>query len=449
MLSVPAFAGNRTAVPSHVSGTAAVKDTVVSAVNDTAAKDTAALYVANDTSAVASAVSKKGLNALDYSMMKRWRPKNEIQFSSHRFFDNSFASVSGSGYRIFNRNYCSGPNLTLHFGKWLNAFHAVRISAGAGYYFDNFDGLRVKHIDTKASYLFNFSSYIGGYRPSRLCEISGVAGIGYSYLWKIGYSGHAFTAHIGANFNLHVLKNIDIFVEPLFEAVTDGLATPNVNNWRRYFVAFNGTLGMSCRFDPAGFPDILPDGRYFVYASGGIQIQNSALVLGDIDSDKMTGMTVSAGFGRRYGNAFAMRLSALYSKSNWIQTLQGDCRATEYVALRLEGMIDIVSLINGREHNVFCASLLFGPEAGYVAKRDIDRSIVAPTTGMKCGIPYVGLTGGVQAKFRISRSVAIFLEPRFSIVPYPAPTDNPSLPNANRNYYDGLLNCCIGVEYYL
>ena len=105
--------------------------------------------------------------------------------------------------------------------------------------------------------MFNFSSYLGGYRPSRLCEISGVAGIGYSYLWRKEHSGHAATAHIGMNFNLHILKDVDLFVEPLFLLSSDGLAIARTNNWRRYFGAFNGSVGMSYRFDPAGFQGCL------------------------------------------------------------------------------------------------------------------------------------------------------------------------------------------------
>lgn len=400
--------------------------------------------------AAGSGAQGRKLNAMDYSMMKRWRPEDEVSFTSGRFLDNTFVSLSGGGYRIFDDDYSSGQNLMLYFGKWLNPYHALRLSAGTGYFFDNFDKYRIKHIDARLSYMFNFSSYIGGYRPSRFCGISGVAGLGYSYLWRRGgYSGHALTAHLGMDFNMHVLKNMDIFVEPLFELMSDGLSVPRVNNWRRYFGSFSGSVGLSWRFDPDGFPDIVPDGRMFVTLSGGIQMQNSAIVRHDIDPGKVAGMAVAAGVGRRYGNSFAMRLTAAYSRNNWMQTLAGDCLATDYIALRLEGMLGVVSLVNGREHNLFCASLLLGPEIGYMVKHDIGGGIVVPSPALKLGVPYVGMTGGVQAKFRISHRVALFIEPRFAVIPYSAPSDDLTSPNANRNYYDGLMNCSAGVEYYL
>lgn len=440
LVSVPAFAGTETHVP------AAMPDTSVAGIPDTLSVASVADSVAAKADSVAVSADtvvlnpQKKFNALDYSMMKRWRPKDARKFTSGSLLDNTFVSLSGSGYRAFKNGYSSGPHLSVYAGKWIDAFHAVRVSAGAGYYFDNFDGCRIKQLDLKASYLFNFSSYLGGYRPSRFCEISGVTGLGYSYLWRAGNSGHALTAHLGVNFNMHVLKGVDLFVEPLFELSSDGLAIPRTNNWRRYFGAFNGSVGLSCRFDPGGFPDIVPDGRWFVFAAGGTQVQNSRLVHHNLDAKGAFGLHIAAGGGRRYGSFFALRLSAAYSRDNWTTTLAGDNLATGYAVLRLEGMLDFVNLFNRRDDNRFTASLLFGPEAGFMKKHDTDLVI---------SVPYVGMTGGIQAKVRVLYGISIFVEPRFSLVPYPAPSDSRTSANVNRNYYDGLLNCNFGVEYSL
>lgn len=408
---------------------------VVSSVADTSSR--------TESTSVADSLSllpKKKLNAFDYSMMRRWRPKDEVKFVSGRFIDNTFISLSGSGYRVFRHDYSSGPHLSLSFGKWLNAFHALRLSVGTGYYFDNFDGNRLKQVDAGLSYMFNFSSYLGGYRPSRLCEISGVAGIGYSYLWRKEHSGHAATAHIGMNFNLHILKDVDLFVEPLFLLSSDGLAIARTNNWRRYFGAFSGSVGMSYRFDPAGFPGRGPSRKWFVFLTGGTQVQNSFIIHHDMDAKSAFGMHFNTGAGLWCGDFFAVRLSAAYSRNNWMKTVAGDCLSTDYAVLRLEGMLDFVALFNKMEDSVFSASLLFGPETGYMFKKDIGRNMV---------IPYVGMTGGVQAKVRVYRRFSVFIEPRFSFVPYPAPSDDRTSVNVNRNYYDGLLNCSLGIEYAL
>lgn len=98
-------------------------------------------------------------------------------------------------------------------------------------------------------------------------------------------------------------------------------------------------------------------------------------------------------------------------------------------------MLDLVAIIGGRDDNRFSLSLMLGPEAGVMLKDNIGRRLN----------PIVGVTGGVQAKTRLSDRFSIFMEPRFSWVPYPA-LSGLSYP-VNRNHYEWILNCNFGVEF--
>lgn len=381
-------------------------------------------------------LSVKSYDASDYSLMKRWRPADAVPFEKKGFFSNMFIGVSGSGYRTMYPGYSIGPRFSVHLGKWFNAYNAVRIAPGVGYYFENSNGARVKQIDVKASYLFNMMTYLGGYRPSRFIEISTVAGLGYTYNWGGSNAGHSMTAHLGLNFSAHATRNVHVFFEPLVELSVDGLGRQGSALKYRVMPYLLGTVGLSCRFGKDS-RDYIPEGNWFLHLIGGTQFQTSDIVLNDMSISNAFGMHFAFGVGRTYWNWFAFRLSVAYSKHNWDRTLGGVLLESEYAVGRAEAIVDLVSLIGRTDRNRFCLSVMAGPEAGILHKDTIGRKMT----------PFVGITGAVQAKTRLSDRFAIFIEPRISMVPYPGPSGVRHA--AYRNYYDGVFNCSAGVEFNL
>ena len=110
----------------------------------------------------------------------------------------------------------------------------------------------------------------------------------------------------------------------------------------------------------------------------------------------------------------------------------------DYVCLRVEGMFDLLAPICKAETmRRFGCSIIAGPEVGYMCKRDLDSVLKKH---------YVGITGGLSADCRLSERISVFVEPRFSIIPYTAPNDVSTSPYFSRNYYDALLNFNIGIE---
>lgn len=389
---------------------------------------------------------------------RRYRAVDLTPFEAKPFFANTFASLRASSLVMSGADYSTGILGGLSFGKWFHQDHAARINLEIGGWRDNFDRSAIVGTELSATYLFNLTSYAFGYRTNRFCEIMILGGAGYanstvrrpSDSQIAGTSGDAFTCHAGVQLNLRVFKNVDFFLEPQGVIYSNGMAVSYAGHWRSWMAAFRGTFGLTYNIRQSYLNDsprlkTRQDG-YFVSLMGGPHFQNSAAVYDVVGLGDALGVQIALGVGKYYTDYFAMRYSASYSRGKWIE-YSGKYLHSNYFALRAEGMFDVVGFIcdcvseSKREKQpVFAASVLFGPEFGYMYKVDLEE-VVSDL--------YIGLSAGVQAKVRLTPRFSLFVEPRFSIVPYDAPNHSLTTLNEGRNYYDGILNFNLGVEYAL
>ena len=432
---------------------------------------------------------------------RRQRSVDVTPFVSQKFMDNTFVSLRATTLKLASEDYSFGMQGGLSVGKWLHEDHGVRVNLDCGTWTDNFDVSPITGMELSASYLFNLTSYVGGYRTNRLAEIFIVAGAGYSNSMlskRTGVEmgtlrvGHAFTGHVGANLNLRLFRNFDFFVEPQAVLYTNGMAVSYAGNWRSWMAAFRASFGLTYNISPSPSPDsyrLLPrtDG-WFVTVLGGPHFQNSEMVYTRLGADNALGVHGAIGLGKYYTEYFAVRYTASFCRGSW-REYDGEEMPCNYFTARAEAMIDAVGLVklainapgarkkaakatgrsgassasdaaggagaldgasgarsrklSGRlseRRPFFSASLLIGPEIGYMHK--VDQTLVVAT-------PYIGLTGGIQAKFNLTPRFSLFAEPRFSLLPYDAPANDPTTLNDNRNYYDSILNFNLGIEFLL
>lgn len=379
-------------------------------------------------------VRDKGYDASRYSMMKRYRPKSQT-FVSGKFMDNTFLSVNARSMKLATADYSFGMLGGLSFGKLFNPFCTVRISAAAGAWTDNFNGRRIAAIEVGADYLFNIVSYLDGYRPDRICELSLVAGLGYAFAGYKGHWGHAFTCHAGLNLSMRLLPGVNFFLEPKAAIYSNGMALSYAGNWRAWLAAFQGDFGISIS-NPERKGQL--NTPWFVSLSGGTRIQNSMIVRNDLGISKSCGMDYSLSAGRYFNRFSSIRASLSYGRSKWVVYNGNLPYFTDYYSLGFDLLLDFVSMVSGRDDNLVAASILFGPEIGFMHKADIGNDI---------NRAYMGLFGGVQLKFRVWRGISVFLEPGFRLIPYSAGAVNKATVNDCYNYYDGLLCLDLGVEY--
>lgn len=396
-------------------------------------------------------VRDRGRDVSKMINVKRKRPDDLTLFENSGFFRNTFVSAGMTMQLMSLKDHSIGNLGSVSFGKWLHEDHGLKLSVGVGKWTDNYDYSSVSGTEVDLSYLFNISSYAFGYWTGRFCETYLTVGVGYANTNYIGRpdgaAGNAFSCHLGTSFIFRVLKGLDFFIEPQAVVFTDGVS-PYAGTWRGWTPAFRATVGLKYNIKQSYSIDsalLLPRNEgYFLTLMAGPHMQNSSLVFQSLKFKDIIGLHASLGFGKYYTDYFAMRYSLSYSKNSWVG-YGTEIYPCTYYGIRAEGQLDILTLIRhfvyGREkacHKFLSASLLFGPEAGYMNKEDRME---------KFERFYFGLSVGGQVKFRLGNIVSLFLEPRFNIVPYTAPTNAMPGYNVARNYYDALMNFNAGIEF--
>ena len=396
----------------------------------------------------------KGVDVSKLVNAKRMRPVDEVVFEASPFMKNTFFSLGMSMQALELKNHSLGLAGELSFGKWLHEDHALRAQLRLGKWNDNYDNTPVLGTQFDVSYLFNVSSFVDGYRPNRFSDINLVAGIGYANSTSLGdvekvrnsLSGHAFSFHAGSRVDLRIFKNLDLFIEPQAVFFTEDV-TSYQGTWKGIKPAFRATVGLTYNVMQSygqDSPRLLPRKEgYFLNLMGGFHFQNSRLVLKDIGLKKCMGLHVSFGVGKNYTEWFAMRYSFAFSHNPWVE-YEGATLPCNYYAICPEAVIDVLSLVRyfmfdgtATRHAFLSASVVVGPEIGYMHKKDRNDALKTM---------YMGITGGAQVKFRLTPTFAMFAEPRFSIVPYAARVPVGTMLNSHKNYYDGLLNFNVGME---
>ena len=362
-----------------------------------------------------------GFDASKFVHASRYRSPNKSIFEAERLRDNSSISMTGrvgapsSGHGCF---YGAG----LSYLKWLTPFIGVRADVDGGYMYQNLHGNRGWEFSTTVSALFNLSSYLGGYDRARFCEISAVSGLGYACRWYRG-AEHFVAGRFGVNVNMKIHAGVGLYVEPMI---------PMYLSHSGLECGLGATMGLSYDLSSKTVP-ARGAGRYFIFLLGGTQVQNSSMAW-ETGAAGVYGKHFGVGLGRSFCDCFKLRLSAAWSRDIWVIYYGGIKMPADYVCLRVEGMFDLLAPETMRR---FGCSIIAGPEVGYMSKRDLDSVL---------NKHYVGITGGLSADCRLSERISVFVEPRFSIIPYTASNDVSTSPYFSRNYYDALLNFNIGIE---
>jgi hypothetical protein len=126
----------------------------------------------------------RGFDVRNYLNSTRYRVPGHTIFNNKSFFSNTFVGVRGSVMKVMGEEYGYGPTVGGVVGKWINPAVGIRLGAGIGYWTDNFDARKIRELDLSADVMFNLMSHIYGYNTARFLEISMVAGLGVTHVWK-------------------------------------------------------------------------------------------------------------------------------------------------------------------------------------------------------------------------------------------------------------------------
>ena len=396
-------------------------------------------------------------DATDRAFIKRYRYPDAVPFDRKDRKSHTYISVFGGIDKILPRSYTSfnvGPTGGVAVGTQLSAAHGLRLSLYGGTLTRSDDNASLTRFGTQADYLFNVTSYTSGYNPGRFFEFSLLAGLGYQYSTFEGNREHVGELHAGLQLKLHPSPQLDIFLEPRLGLATDGIDHSFQQNWHKYDLTYGAVIGLNYRlkrWTPIGRrsralqEENFLDNTFISYATGA-QMQLSRLT-GEIGRLRSVGPHVTVSAGKWIAPLLALRLSAFYSGDTWHRKIIQESEDTEayeiyemssYMGGRLEGMFNLLRLISKEaDESPWGLNLLLGGELGYMWK----ESYLSPTRG-----GYMGLTGGIQAKYQVAENTAIFLEPRFTLASYSALTRNSNGQETSERYADNLFSLNIGIE---
>ena len=178
-----------------------------------------------------------------YIMDIRDRGINE---DNHKhWFDNLYLQAGAGAEQIipFSDNFRFDPMTTGHFavgiqvGKY-NSFR-LKVHGGLGYqkYYDRMYG----RLGFKVDHVFDLSSFLEGYQPTRMLGIGTVLGFGAQKAKLNNYKGkwgNAVEGHGGLQFRFYTGPNGYLNVEPYLGLASDQVDLSELDNWRRFDVLY-------------------------------------------------------------------------------------------------------------------------------------------------------------------------------------------------------------------
>lgn len=396
---------------------------------------------------------QKGFDATDKAFQRRFRYPDEVPFDTVWKNNISFSLFAGMD-RFIPRgqgDFNTGPVAGLGVNWRLAPVHTVRGVFQYGRFGRKIDNEMLTRLGIQADYLLNITSFMKGYNPGRLFEVSAMAGVGYQFASFLNKNEHAADLHLGVQLKLHPTAQMDFYLEPRVSFLSDGIDHSDQMNWHKYDVTYGAVVGMTYHlkpWKPFGGIEMLDGEKMldntFVSVAGGGQFQISRLT-NELGLTKAIGPHVSLSVGKWLIPAFALRVSAFKSADTWHQkTLEsGDViyEMSTYMGGRLEGMLNVMNLFPNKEEESsrFSLNLLAGGEVGSIKK----ENGFDPAKG-----GYTGFTGGMQFKYRLFDDMSIFLEPRVTMASFTLKTNQKVEGKfLAEKFTDNLFNLNLGIEF--
>lgn len=144
--------------------------------------------------------------------------------------DGLFFSVMGGPAFLSNSDMSSwgerfGGRMTASFGKWLDSYNALRLSANATSIYQYESRNNIKALGLQLDYMANLNNIFGGVNPERRFWVDMVAGVSYN-VSSDEITGHrgSFGYGAGLQANLRLARGLTLSIEPRVDVYTDKYA---------------------------------------------------------------------------------------------------------------------------------------------------------------------------------------------------------------------------------
>lgn len=347
-----------------------------------------------------------------------------------------FASIEGSYFRPLGRDFANGPIASLSIGGWFNPVNGLMVNAGLGYFQDlQYGNGYVKSSEFSAAYLFNITRFVHGTDPSQMVNLSLMAGAGYMLPIREVWQGSAIF-RTGLDLRMHVLSRTDLVLRPEMDLLKDPSET--------WSPALRGTFGLS--YSVGGTPEakFTDSGReWFAGLGAGYQNEIVRLAGESYEDDPLGEYRINVFVGRKYSAKMDWRLSVSYlSQIHDDRQNSTFAHRLRFASMNIDALYNLVG--DDKVDRRWSLSLVGGPEIGLQHKGNegenskgsgliLQRSTISA---------YLGLSAGVQVKYRFTDGLSAFLEPKYSLAPYVARTTA-----GEENYYSHIYGTNFGLEY--
>ncbi|MGL4994137.1 MAG: hypothetical protein ACRC6R_08475 [Bacteroidales bacterium] len=392
-----------------------------------------------------TAQNSVSFNALEYQLQKRARA---LKLDSERFSDNTFmsAAIGSEAVLAGSTSLLATPGLKfqLQFGKWFTETQGVRLGLETSINQRYGNNSMPFHMGVVGDYLFNLSSHIWGYNPSRPFEVQFVTGLGVHYNMYEDESNISLGLGAGLRADIRLNSMMDLFLEPRLNLYTNGYYPTDARTWMKGFWSPSLMMGLTYNMIPResreGLSSFLtsPFGEnLFLSVSGGVectlrsngQYANLRWPLGPSGAVALgSWLTPSSGVRLTFSSGF----SGLFP--------DGDDKEIKLKrsTVQADYMLNLHSLFGGyRRSDIFNLYAILGLNAN-LSQRYYPTS---STEGINKREFQLGGGLGVQANLRVHDNFSLYIEPRVNIYP------SSMAGGVTHSRFDALAQLMAGVTY--
>lgn len=348
-------------------------------------------------------------DVLEHLMVKRYRPTDSL-FNSSNFHKNIFLSVYGVGELTYSHKGGANPfqkGIGFSLGKRFSKFNTYRLSVDymkkepitKDYQFSQ------TRMDIEIDHMFDLTSYLMGYDPSRIYTMSIVEGLGLSY---VPNAEHRLLTEgrFGVNLQMKANRRLSLYAEPLL-IVRESRDNPG--NWHKWDWGVTGRLGAMYNF--TGY-DPRKGGYRNTHWMDNVFVQVGMGGLTYTDADPQTaGVTSFVNVGKWF-NPLGMRIGLFTDMAQRNVDEPINSRRLGFVGGRAELMLNLNTLLNpDYKSSPLEANLFAGYELGMAG-----FSKTSAYSGKKA--LFNGWTAGAQLIYYVNPAVGIMLEPRYQQLTY-------------------------------
>ena len=427
----------------------------------------------------------EGMNGLDYLMAHRYMANGE-EFTP-KWYDHVFLQAGLGLMQMMPPNDAYRFNaLTMvqgGIGKQFNKLNSARLLFHGAWGYQQAKDRRFTNYGVRLEHLFHFSSYFGGYRPSRLLEVSTILGVGFQYsqlsykniMWekeqlsdiaaleKAGdfeeaavlrenmpkdRSASSFEGHFGLQLRFFTGPQGYIHVEPYIGLASDDMDLSTNQNWRKmdvfyglnvnytYYLQNNLSRAERLRYSRKLQSHQLIDSLHpstwiqpwFLEFSNGPSWMNA-----NVGISESMGCNTTLSIGKWLSPVIGLRLSAVMQQATWSR--QGNLfNHCYYGGGRIEGLFNPLGFLKDfRWNKPFGFHLAGGIEYGQV-KRYETKAL---------STRYEAYHAALNLWWQPADGLRLFVEPHAAFYFYKIPYSNVSW---NKQHRDKSIAVQVGIS---